>query len=1184
MNNKTINQKAHIIYALFQKIPIAMRMTFLLLFVLTFQLQAERIYSQKTKISLNLENSTVEKVLQTIEEKSDYYFLYNNRLIDVDRKVSVRVRNTSISDVLDELFESENVYYEVKESQIILSPKDMYSQISAVINAVQQQKKNITGTIVDAAGEPIIGANVIEVGTLNGTVTDMDGKFLLSVEDNATVRVTYIGYLEQDISTVGRNSFNIILQEDTQALEEVVVVGYGVQKKANLTGAVDQIGEEGLRNRAITNVSQGLQGVLPNLNITFTDGKPTRSPSYNIRGTTSIGQGGSALILIDGIEGDPSLLNPNDIESVSILKDAASAAIYGSRGTFGVVLINTKSAKKNVTTITYSSNYSLKKQTSKNDYVTDGFLWASMFNEAFSAWNDYSATPQNVNKSMKFSLDYLDELERRSKDPSLPKTEIDPATGEYVYYHNTDWYDLLYKDVMFAHEQNLSLTGSTEKTSYYVTGRYVNQPGIFRYNSDDFNSYNFRAKGSIQLLPWLNVQNNTSYSQVIYFNPIGSNESNIWRGIQYDAPPMAPMFNPDGTLTHAAAFSVGGFWYGKNGIESNRRSFSNTTNFSANIYQDKLLLKGDFSFNSIEFNQTTLRLPTPYSRFENKVEMVGAGRNDIQEATSTRNYIALNLYGEYENYWDKHYLKFLLGGNYESSISEGLNASRNGLVWEGTKNINLALGQSISTSGSWSEWKILGGFFRMNYSFDNKYLVEVNGRYDGSSKFPSSQRYAFFPSISAGWRLSEESFWTVPDKIISDLKIRASYGSLGNGNINPYVFNESFGIARSGKILNGVRPQYTNQPAVLPAGLTWETSTTTNVGVDMFFADQRLSVIGDAYIRKTTDMFTDGVTLPAVFGASSPRGNYADLETKGWELTIGWRDRFDFKSKPFNYSIRFGVSDYISTILKFNNPEKRLNNYYVGQRIGEMWGLVTEGFFKSEEEIENSAKQNLFPASATASLLPGDIKFKDLNNDGVINIGDNTVDSPGDKKIIGNSEPRYRFGVNLDADWNNFFFSAFFQGIMKQDWYPDNNSGPFWGQYVAQYADIPKFQLGNIWSEDNPDAYFPRYKAYVALSSSRSVGVIQTKYIQNAAYVRLKNVQLGYNLPKSINSLIKAEEVQFYLSGENLWTYSPFYKLTKGHIDVENIRNADPDLSASGGGGHAYPILKSMTLGVKIAF
>src|SRR5690606_8821083 len=478
----------------------------------------------------------------------------------------------------------------------------------------------------------------------------------------------------------------------------------------------------------------------------------------------------------------------------------------------------------------------------------------------------------------------------------------------------------------------------------------------------------------------------------------------------------------------------------------------------------------------------------------------------------------------------------------------------------------------------------VGGFFRLNYDYNNRYLLEVNGRYDGSSKFPDNERYAFFPSISAGWRISAEPFWNVSSDIISDLKVRGSYGSLGNGNIGSYVFQEQLALNTLQRVINGVLPPYTTSPNVIPYGLTWETATTQNVGFDLLFLNNRLGVTGDAYIRKTINMFTPGVELPAVFGAASPRGNYADMETKGWELTVNWNDKFQLAEKPFSYSVKAVLSDNISTILKYNNPSKRLNDYYEGQRLGEMWGYVTDGFFTSEHDIRSSADQSLFSSTATGVWRIGDIKFMDINNDGVIDYGDNTVNSSGDLSIVGNDQPRYRFGLSLGADWNNFFVSGFFQGVGKQDWYPSRGANTFWGQYNAPYGHPPVSQIGNIWSEENPNAYFPRYTGYLAWTGGGTLREVQTRYMQNVAYVRLKNLQVGYTLPKSLSSKISASKASIYFSGENLFTYSPMHKITKD-IDVENTGDSDQDLADSNqGDGFNYTMMKSYSLGLTITF
>jgi len=528
----------------------------------------------------------------------------------------------------------------------------------------------------------------------------------------------------------------------------------------------------------------------------------------------------------------------------------------------------------------------------------------------------------------------------------------------------------------------------------------------------------------------------------------------------------------------------------------------------------------------------------------------------------------------------------MAGVNYEQSTYERLSVQRNGIIFEDANDINLTLGQAITTGGGWEKWAILGGFSRLNYAFKDRYLIEVNARYDGSSKFPIEQQYAFFPSVSAGWRISKESFWNVSPKLISDLKLRASYGSLGNGNIGSYVFIEQLGISQSSMILSGVRPQYTSRPSVLPDGITWETSTTTNFGLDFAMLSDRLRFVGDYYVRNTTDMYTIGLTLPAVFGATAPKGNYADLKTKGWEITLSWKDMFNVAAKPFNYGLRFTLADNRSEITRYNNPDKLLTDYYVGQVIGEIWGYTTEGFFIDAEDIATHAKQNPeMRASPTNIWYPGDIKLLDRNEDGLINRGTNRVSNPGDRTIIGNKSPRFMYGINLNADWTNFFFSAFFQGVGKQDWYPSTEAEFFWGQYNRPYNNIPTFHLGNMWTPENTDAYFPRTMSRAASSStSRTLGVAQTKYLQNVAYIRMKNIQFGYTLPKSLTSKIRANDMRVYISGENLWSWSPLYKLVR-HIDVENTGPSDQVFtSGNAGDGYNYPMLKSLTLGVSIGF
>ena len=1068
---------------------------------------------------------------------------------------------------------------------LILAPDRLFAQTSPGIN----------GQVHSDVGSVVGGATIVlynqDSSFHRQMVADETGRFAFYniPQDHYNIRARFVGFKAAVVSDIPFSAdstlhVEIVLSAENNSLDEVVVVGYGKQKKANLTGAVAQVSGKVLEDRSLPNISQGLQGMVPNLNLVPQDGKPTQSPSFNIRGNTSIGQGGSALVLIDGVQGDPSLLNPNDVASVTVLKDAASSAIYGARAAYGVVLITTKTPKKDRVSINYSADYSSKQPTVVPDIVDNGYTYATMFDSAWSAWNDYAQTAQNINKTQPFSKAYLEEYKKRNADPSLPKVETD-QNGNYVYYGNTNWYDLLYKDHLGATSQNLSISGSSEKTSFYLTGRYYGQGGLFRYNSDDYHLYNLTGKGTVQVLPWLQITDNFQFSSRYYHNPLNVGEGgSIWRNLADEGHPSSMLFNPDGTLTFSAAYTVGDFVYGKNGIDMTKTVIRNTSGFVAAFLNNQLHIHGDLTFENTREDQKQIRVRVPYSTTEGVIAYVGTAYNDLNQDQYKTDYLATNIYGDYETHLGDHYLKAMVGYNYEQSVYNAFSAGRNGLIYADATDLNLALGQSINTGGGYEKWAILGGFYRLNYSYKDRYLLELDGRYDGSSKFPSDQQFAFFPSASAGWRLSKEAFWHISPKAISDLKIRASYGSLGNGNIASYNYQERFNISQSGRVIDGVLGQYTSAPGVIPAGLTWETATTADLGLDGTLLSNRLNITGDIYTRKTTNMFTVGQTLPAVFGATVPKGNYADMTTKGWEASITWADAFKLHDRPFGYSIGVWMSDYIAKIDKYNNETRKLSDYYAGETVGEIWGYVNDGYWTADNVGDAKAAQALFKASNSGTWLPGDIKFKDLNGDGVINNGDNTVDNPGDMKVIGNSTPRYNFGITLSADYAGFYASLFFQGVLKQDWWPGSEADLFWGQYNRPYNYAFKSQLDDIWSASNPNAYFPRYRGYVAQNGSGELHATQSKYLQNVRYIRLKNAQIGYNLPKEWMKRMHIQSAKIYLSGENLWTASPLYKYTKA-MDVEGIHGSDRVLtSGTSGNGNNYPILQSLTIGMSVNF
>lgn len=1063
---------------------------------------------------------------------------------------------------------------------------------------------SVTVKVTDKAGA-MPGAGILVKGTTNGQITGADGTATLTnVAPDAVLVVTFVGYQTVEVPVKGRANVSVTL-EDSLTLDEIVVVGYGTQKKANLTGVVDQVGSETFEGRSNANLTQMLQGQIPNLNLKFKDGRPNSSPSYNIRGTTSIGQGGSALILIDGVEGDPSLLNPNDIESVSVLKDAASSAIYGSRAPYGVVLITTKTARQGKPTVSYQANLTFEQPTTIPDYVSNGYTWADHFYKAFYNYN--LSNPSGINKTMEFSTAWLAEYQRRNETGNYEVLVSDGSigtAGRWLYFiEGEDYIGKLYRNHMTSQTHNISVSGSDDKFDYYVSGRYYGNNGIFDtdVNPESYKILNGRMKMGYKVTPWLRISNNTDISWTKYVMPQTYSEGNgnIWRNIADEGHPCSPIWNPDGTLSHSAVYSVGDYLYGHSNRGYINRQVKTTFAAQAKFLDDRLRLNADFTYRNKDFNTTVKKVKSEFSRYEGVTETISGTQSYLSETIRNYEYLATNEYVEFEDtFAGKHYFKALLGYNYEQETYKNTYSYNDDLLTPDVTNINLAMGiDNRSITGDYYRWRTVGAFARINYAYADRYLIEVNGRYDGSSKFPQRQRWAFFPSISVGWRLTEEPWFKVSKDALSNIKLRASFGALGNSNVGNYAYDETFSFD-NGRIINGAKVRYTSAPAPIPESLTWETAQTLDFGLDMSFLKGRLSFTGDYYIRKTLDMYTVGPTLPDVFGASSPKGNYAEMTTKGYEITVRWNDSFNLAGKPFNYGLKASLVDYKSVIDKYNNATKSLStasyntSYYSGMVVGEIWGFVSNGLWQNQADIDAAeagalaAGQKyynpLMQTSKTYKLYPGDIKFEDLNGNGYIDRGQNTVDDPGDRKIIGNSEPRYIYSFGIDLEWNNIFLSAFFQGVGKQDWYPSNEASAIWGQYNRPYAQMPKWHLNNYWTEDNPDAYLPRYAGYYA-PFYKGTNNANTRYLMDVSYIRLKNLQVGYTLPAKWTDAIKMKKVSVFFSGENLWTWSPMYKYTRDIDVTANIYGTDSVLSSTGDGFN-YPTLRSYSLGLNITF
>ncbi len=1066
-----------------------------------------------------------------------------------------------------------------------------------------QQQRTVTGVVKDSKGVAIVGANVMEKGALNGAITDDNGNFSLTVPSNATLVISFIGFTTQEIAVGDQDTFTITLLEDSQYLKEVVFVGYGTQKKVNLTGAVDVVTSEVLDNRPLSNLTQGLQGAVPNLQITFADGKPTRSSDYQVRGTGSIGQGGSALVLIDGVEGDPSLLNPSDVASVSVLKDASSAAIYGARGTFGVILITTKEPNRERVSVNYTGNFIMKSPTVTPNVVTDGLEFTELYIESYKGWQ--GAAPSKFHSSLKITDAWLNNLRN-----GMTGVVTEP-NGKYSYYGSTDWFDMLYKDKAFGQEHNITVQGGGDKANFLVSGRYYNQGGIFEYDPDDYSMFNVRAKGSVKVTNWLKVSNNAEFSDMNYHNPTNVGEGSVWYAIESEGQPANVMFNPDNSLTQAGATILGSFYYKNNYQDTERRNVRNTTSFVANLVGDILTLNGDATVRYTDNRQNGVQSPVPYKTEENgAVKYMGSAYDGIYTSNHTKGYIATNLYAQYAQTFGKHEVKLMVGTNYEQETYKYMFMHRNKKLFEGAEDIALTTG-SQNINSDYYKWRIGSGFFRANYVFADRYLFEVNGRYDGSSKFPTIQQWKFFPSASFGWRVSQEPFWKISPDAISNLKFRVSYGSLGNGNIAAYRFQELFSLTTQDRLLNNSKNLVTSVPSPIPAGLTWETATTANFGMDLGLFNDKLTFVGDYYIRKTTGMYCAGTELPAVYGASAPKGNYADMTTRGWEIVLTWKDQFNLGGKPLSYEIKGTLADSKSIIDSYPNDEKYIGagagtgiqnfNYYSGMTLGEIWGFENDGYFTSADFDANGKQisgpdQTWVQNNNSRTWQAGDIKFKDLDGNGKIDFGNSKVGDSGDRKIIGNKLPRYTYSLNLNLGWNGIFLSAFLQGVGHQDWWAGGDNSMFWGQYSRPYSNIPADMIGNWWTPDNPDAYWPRYTGYIAHQGSRTLHIPQTKYLQNVGYIRLKNLQVGYSLPKKWIEAVKMQTVKLYVSGENLWCWSPLYKHSK-QFDVNSIMGEDSEtlslvhsglysspIMADGGSNYSYPILKAFTFGISVTF
>jgi len=1036
------------------------------------------------------------------------------------------------------------------------------------LNFLMAQSPKISGTITDSKGQPIQKVTIRVKDGKTVTITDADGKFEFNAKSQkVNLEISMIGFETQSVVAFTGQPLVVKLQEMQAQLDEVVVVGYGKQKKVNLSGAIATISADAIDDRPVLNVGQALEGAVGNLNVTIGNGKANASPSYNIRGYTSI-NGGSPLIVIDGIVGDAGRLNdmnPNDIETVTVLKDASASAIYGSRAAYGVILVSTKNAKKGRQTITYSNNFSFRAPIVRPKYLLDPGQVAKDLDVMTTLWGiSYDQT----------ALDYA---ASRSKNPSLPSIILDPAGNKWIGLGNTDWYSQTFKDYGASTQHNLSLSGNTEKVSYMLSGGYEDNDGMIKVAGDTYKKYNFLGKINLKLKDWWSISNSTSYINNTYDRPYVLSGDDGWFFYPTTMGTLEVPYTPDGHYTSAGAQTIGSL---KDGGRSKSVNSNYQTQFETNIdiLKDVLSIQGHFSYYRMSNLLREHKLPVTYMVGPTNLQNWGSNSAAYMSTQVSDQYYEDVYANFHKTFAGKHYLGATLGVNQENYRSDYLYVSRDGLITSSYPTVQLSTG-TIADQESISTWAMRSAFGRLNYTFDNKYIFETSGRYDGTSRFPSSGRWAFNPSASAAWVISNEKFFKPLSKVISFLKFRASYGTLGNQNTSSnYPYLPTMSNSLGSVILDGTRPYYVTSPGLVSGDLTWEKVTTANFGVDVNFLNNRLTMTGDIYQRDTKGMLSKGGVLPNVLGAAQPLVNAANLSTKGWELMVSWKDNITVANKPFNYNASFVLSDNKAKITKYNNPTGTLSDYYVGENIGEIWGLTTEGFFTSADDVAKHANQN--PVTNYTGVYPisaGDLKFLNKNKDGVISKGQWTTADHGDYSVIGNITPRYNFAINLGANWNGFDISMFFQGVGKKDFYPKSGGMftdyTFFSLYASPYA-TETSGFTNHWTPTNTNAYFPRMKPLIAQSSDYELGIPQTRYLQNAAYIRLKNLTIGYTVPKSILQKYRIEKVRIFFSGDNLFTKS-------GLVSEYPV---DPELVGVGGGGISYTLQKSYSLGLTLLF
>lgn len=1067
-------------------------------------------------------------------------------------------------------------------------------------NVYQQTRILVSGRILDSSGQPVPGASVIEKGTTNGVNTDIDGKFTISVKSGASLEVSCIGY--ETVSVAASENLSVTLREDTQFLDEVVVVGFGTQKKVNMTGSVAAVDvDKAFGSKPITDVSKGLQGVVPGLSITYNSNDLNASPTMKIRGTGSINGDNTPLILLDGVEvPDLSFVNPDNIKSISVLKDAASASIYGSRAAWGVVLITSKdgSAVKDKVSITYSNNFSWNQPIGLPKYITDKEGVLAQLEEGMLAQKNVDGSRieafgmyyDTIGKGI---TTWFDKYSGNLSNPVYKYGEdYEFIEGTPYYYRVSDPNKEIFK-TSFSQTHNLSVTGNTGKTNYNIGLGYTMNDGTLKAaKKNDVKRYNLNLSTNTQVKNWLNIGTKVMYVEKEYEYPYGYSQSKGATGLLYYVmrfPTFFPFGISDGSkladgtyASESAATGEGLYFRHGNAYVANESICSSKDQYltlGGNVrinLAPGLSFYGDYTRGRYNYENRSMRQPYYVANwsFPKKAAVT---TNDFLE----RSYVSkiTNTYNAYFDYLfdiqKQHNFAIKVGANAEDLRYDNQSVKVNGVQDVEHPTLNLTDGKNEGIVDESLRHRATAGFFgRINYNYKEKYLLELNGRYDGSSSFRTGKQWAFFSSASAGYRISEEKFWTNIKPYVPTLKVRASYGSVGNQALDswyPYISTMATEtVSWIGTDMNQVST--TTTPSAVNPDMTWEKIRTLDIGFDAGFFNNELNVTFDWYQRRNVGMLVAGNEIVRYAGiAVAPLENGGDMKTNGWELQIDYNHAFN---KDFAIYGTFTLSDAKSEITKWNNTTGALNSWYKGKKLGEIWGFETDRYFNSSDvnpdgTLKTGTPDQSYLQNGSFRFGAGDIKYKDLNKDGKIDTGKGTIDDHGDLKRIGNQLPRYEYSLRVGAMLKGFDVEVLLQGVGKRDMW--STSSLFIPHAAGAQMNIFENQL-DYWTESNQNARFPRpyiNGAFGSLSglpgnSGCNNFAPQTKYLNNLAYLRVKNFTVGYTLPQNLTRKIFVEKLRFYFSAQNLFTFD--------HIDGV----MDPE--CTGGSSKSYTNGMDMTM------